>query len=203
MYMIYLASSSPRRADLLHQAGVEFKVLPPDMIKIDETCFAGESPVSYVGRLALAKAQAGIKAIVLMKLPLYPVLGADTTVCIDGQILGKPCDTANPKASAYEILDRLSGRGHQVFTAVSVQYSMEYGIQGDGICCMTEVQFRSLLPEEINQYIEMGEPLDKAGAYAIQGRAGMFVRSIRGSYSSVVGLPLCETLDLLQSQSAV
>jgi septum formation protein len=191
---IYLASRSSRRRELLKQIGISFEVLllregqgrPADF---DETPQAGEQPSAYALRVAAEKADAGWSRLAQRRLLRFPVLSADTTVAIDEQILGKPADRDH--AVAY--LKRLSGRAHQVHTAVAVRFDNQVEVA----LSTTEVLFREVTDSELRQYVATGEPLDKAGAYAIQGRAAVFIRSISGSYSGVMGLPLFETSELL------
>jgi septum formation protein len=191
---IYLASRSPRRRELLSQVGVRYHLLlfrsrpesPPD---VDESILPNEQPDTYVERVARAKAQAGWRLLRLRNLPFAPVLAADTTVSLDGQILGKPAD----RKEAAAMLAALSGRRHDVFTAVALMRDERI----DSAVSRSEVQFKQLTPEEIAQYIATGECDDKAGAYAIQGRAARFIMELRGSYSGVMGLPLFETGQLL------
>lgn len=184
MPTLYLASGSPRRRELLAQMGVPFRshVLP-----IDEDVLPGEAPAAYVERLARAKAQVVLAA--LGAASDCVVLGADTTVVLDGQILGKPTDRDHGLA----MLRALSGRSHQVLTAVAL-----VSRERQRACVVSsEVTFRVLNDAEQVAYWASGEPLDKAGGYAIQGLGGVFVRQLQGSYSAVVGLPLCETAELL------
>jgi len=191
---IYLASRSPRRRELLAQVGVRYHLLlfrsrpdsPPD---VDESILQNEQPDVYVERVARAKVQAGWRLLRLRNLPFAPVLAADTTVALDGQILGKPVD----RKEAAEMLAALSGRRHDVFTAVALMRDERI----DSAVSRSEVQFKQLSPEEIAQYVATGECDDKAGAYAIQGRAARFIMELRGSYSGVMGLPLFETGQLL------
>jgi septum formation protein len=191
---IYLASRSPRRRELLSQIGVRYHLLlfrsrpdsPPD---VDESVLANEQPDTYVERVARAKVQAGWRLLRLRNLPFAPVLAADTTVALDGQILGKPAD----RKEAAQMLAALSGRRHDVFTAVALMRDERV----DSAVSRSEVQFKQLSPEEIAQYIATGECDDKAGAYAVQGRAARFIMELRGSYSGVMGLPLFETGQLL------
>ncbi|MGC3872024.1 Maf family protein [Halomonas sp. GXIMD04776] len=178
-----LASASPRRRELLASIGLVADAMPVD---IDETPLPDEPAVDYVLRLARAKAQAGAAGTRL------PTLGSDTAVVFDGRILGKPHD----RDHAREMLAALSGRSHEVMTAVAV--SGEQGLLD--VCVRTRVSLRSITPDEIDAYWATGEPLDKAGGYAIQGRAAIFVSHLEGSYSAVVGLPLFETAQLLQRQ---
>jgi septum formation protein len=192
---IYLASRSPRRRELLGHIGVKFHLLlfrsrpgePPD---VDEEPRAGEDPRDYVVRVARDKAAAGWKRMLERNLPRAPVLAADTTVALEDRIYGKPRD----RAEAEAMLATLSGKRHEVLTAVALQYEDEV----ETALSVSEVQFRELSAEEIREYVATGEPDDKAGAYAIQGRAALFVTEIRGSQSGIVGLPLYETAQLLQ-----
>jgi len=191
---IYLASRSARRRELLKQIGVSFEVLllregAGRVADFDETVLAGEPPADYVLRIAKAKTEVGWARLAQRHLMRFPVLSADTTVALDGSILGKPTD----REQAAAFLRQLSGRTHYVHTAVAVQFDTQLEVA----LSTTEVQFRELTETEIRQYVAGGEPLDKAGAYGIQGRAAVFVRSLSGSYSGVVGLPLFETSQLL------
>jgi septum formation protein len=183
MPSIILASASPRRAELLQQIGLNFSVRPAD---IDETPQPDEPPERYVERLAREKALA-----VSGSSPAGLVLGSDTSVVLDGRILGKPADASD----ARETLGRLSGATHQVMTAVA----LAAGGQCQSVLVITEVCFRQLATAEIEAYVASGEPMDKAGSYGIQGLGGIFVNELRGSYSAVVGLPLQETAALLAS----
>jgi septum formation protein len=192
---IYLASRSPRRRELLKQIGVAFELLllREDLrrgVDIDETPLPDESPGVYVLRIARAKADMAVRQIALRALPVKPVLAADTTVVFDDRILGKPDDAAH----AARLLRALSGREHQVLTAVVVAQREQVETQ----ISVSQVWFRELSEADIRRYCASGEPLDKAGAYAIQGRAGAWVTRIAGSYSGIMGLPLAETAELLQ-----
>jgi septum formation protein len=192
---IYLASRSPRRRDLLKQIGVPFELLllREDLRRgadVDETPLAEESPGVYVLRVASAKAAMAVRQIAYRGLPQKPVLSADTTVVFDGQIVGKPEDAED----AAHILRTLSGREHQVLTAVAVALREQIEAQ----ISVSSVSFRELSDAEIRSYVATGEPLDKAGAYAIQGRGGVLVTRMTGSYSGIMGLPLAETVELLQ-----
>jgi septum formation protein len=181
---IYLASASPRRSELLRQIDVTHAVLPVD---IDETPQPGEKPAHYALRLAEEKARA-----LWEQLPVAqrrPVLAADTTVALGDEILGKPVD----RDDAVRMLGRLSGREHEVHTAVAVLH--EGG--ADARVSTSTVAFRPLTGAEIDWYWRTGEPADKAGAYAVQGHAAVFIRRLAGSYSGVMGLPLYETWELL------
>jgi septum formation protein len=192
---IYLASRSPRRRELLGHIGVKFHLLlfrnrPGAAPDVDENPQPGEDPREYVMRMARAKAAIGWQRMLERNLPRAPVLAADTTVALDGRIFGKPVD----RREAQEMLAALSGKRHEVLTAVALQYDDEI----ETALSASEVQFRELSPEEIREYVATGESDDKAGAYAIQGRAALFVSEIRGSQSGIVGLPLYETAQLLQ-----
>jgi len=192
---IYLASRSPRRRELLNQIGVAHEVLTrritaersPD---VNENPLPGEKPRDYVMRVCRDKVESGWLRVIQRKLPLRGVLAADTTVCIGDEILGIPADAIE----AADFLARLSGREHEVLTAVAFKLveRMETELS------VTAVRFRELSSAEIARYVASGEPRDKAGAYGIQGRAGAFVAEIRGSYSGVMGLPLYETELLLR-----
>jgi septum formation protein len=183
---IYLASRSPRRQELLGQIGVRFETMEID---VDESVLGGESPRAYVERLARAKAEAGWRRVERDKLPRAPVLGADTTVAVDGRILAKPADARE----AAEMLGALSGRGHEVLTALAVKL----GPRLESAVSISGVRFKQLSRDEIARYVATGEWEDKAGAYGIQGHAARFVAELHGSFSGVVGLPLYETAQLL------
>lgn len=182
--MIYLASSSPRRAELLHQIGVEFKVLAVD---VDESPMASETPEQYVSRIAKAKADA---AGYVVDAEGVPILAADTTISINNEIIGKPDDQAHCRC----ILSKLSGNTHQVLTCVALRYQGQTSLT----LSLNQVRFRVIEEAEMAAYCASEEPLDKAGAYAIQGKAAIFVEKLEGSYSSVMGLPLFETAKILQ-----
>lgn len=184
MARLYLASASPRRRELLTQIGVPFL---SQIAPIDESPLPDEAAHAYVERLARAKAQAGLAA--LADKPEAVVLGADTAVVLDGRILGKPADQAEARAT----LAALSGRSHQVLTAVALASATRVAAR----VVSSQVSFRPLTGAEIDAYWASGEPRDKAGSYAIQGLAAVFVSQLQGSYSAVVGLPLCETAELL------
>ena len=184
MATLYLASGSPRRRELLTQIAVPFLT---QIAPIDENALPGESPMAYVERLARAKAQAGLA--LLTDTADAVVLGADTAVVLDGRILGKPVD----RDDALATLSALSGRSHQVLTAVAL-VSRE---RLESRVVTSQVTFRALRQAEIEAYWASGEPQDKAGCYGIQGLAAVFVSQLQGSYSAVVGLPLCETAALL------
>ena len=193
--IIYLASRSPRRRELLRQIGIAHEVLTqrinaargPD---VNEDALAGESPRDYVTRVCRDKAQSGWMRVLQRKLPLRTLLAADTTVCLGKEIFGTPANAAE----AAGILARLSGREHEVLTAVALKYQDRMEL----LLSATAVRFRVLEAGEIQRYVASGEPMDKAGAYGIQGSAGAFIAEIRGSYSGVMGLPLYETAQLLK-----
>ncbi|HZN99960.1 MAG TPA: Maf family protein [Burkholderiales bacterium] len=202
---IYLASRSPRRRELLSQIGVRYHLLlfrerprpGGGEQDLDEAPLAGEAPAAYVERMARAKAAAGWRRMLQRNLLPAPVLAADTTVALAGRILGKPRD----RAEAAQILAALSGQRHEVLTAVALKNhdQVEFALS------TSEVQMKKLSEDEIAQYVAGGEGDDKAGAYAIQGRAARFVVELRGSYSGVMGLPLYETsvlLDKLRGRSS-
>ena len=182
---IYLASQSPRRAELLQQIGVGFDVVT---VTVDETRVATEAPEAYAQRLALEKAQAGWSQ--LRPDRQRPVLGADTIVIAGDTVMGKPAS----RRQAIEMLQTLSGNTHQVVTAVALVGEHE-AVRSQCSC----VTFRTLTRQECEAYWETGEPRDKAGAYAIQGLAAMFITRLEGSYSGVMGLPLYETTELLKT----
>jgi septum formation protein len=184
---LLLASASPRRAELLRSAGIPFEVA---VANVDERQFEGEDADGYVRRLATEKA-----THVAITHPNRVVLGADTTVVVDGEVLGKPRDAAE----AISMLGRLSGRSHQVLTGVCL---IGAGGGSETALATTTVEFRPLTPAEIDLYVASGEPMDKAGAYAIQGGAGAFVTRIHGPYDNVVGLPVELVRRLLQAAAA-
>jgi len=183
-FLLYLASRSPRRRELLDQLGLAYALVTAD---VDETPLPGEDPMPYVQRMALAKARAGRQ----MVSTAHPVLGADTAVVCDGRILGKPADADD----AMAMLRLLSGREHRVLTGIALLGKQEQIAVSD-----TAVSFRVIAPAEAAAYWAGGEPRDKAGAYAIQGQGALFVERLTGSYSGVVGLPLFETAALLANE---
>lgn len=192
---IYLASQSPRRRELLKQIGINFEMLllrsdPRRNPDVDETPHADEQPESYVQRVCQAKAEAGYAALRLRNLPPFPVLAADTTVTLDAKIFGKPENVEQAAA----MLRQLSGREHQVLSAVAVAM----GEQVEVVLSTSTVRFAPLTEDRIHRYLLTREYTDKAGGYAIQGHAGAFIEHISGSYSGVMGLPLFETVQLLQ-----
>ena len=205
--MIHLASKSPRRRLLLDQIGIDYTIVDAP---VDEARRAGESPVTFVERMASEKAQAGLAA--LGDTRMAPVLAADTAVVLDDRVLGKPRDVEH----AMEMLHALSGRMHRVISAVAIAGSNncrpaaagERGLPSDErtadrlspriATCISRVWFREITLEERRTYCASDEPMDKAGAYAIQGRAAIFVERLDGSYSGVMGLPLFETAALLR-----
>lgn len=192
---LYLASRSPRRRELLHQMGIEFDTVvlhdgSRSDSETDETPYPGEDPVRYVERVTRAKAVHGLSIVEERRLPIRPILSADTTLEFAGEIIGKPLDAAD----AASILRRLSGNTHRVLTGVAVHYQG----QTEYVLSASEVRFRRIDEDEIHHYVLSGEPMDKAGAYGIQGRAGMFVEHLAGSFTGVMGLPVCETGELLK-----
>ena len=192
---IYLASKSSRRRELLRQIGVSFEMLLSREgsnrdVDINEEPLTGEDPLVYVRRVAEMKATLGWHRLDQRRLPRNIVLAADTTISLDGGIIGKPAS----KGHAAEILGMLSGKTHQVLTAVTLRFETRI----DTRVSVSEVTFRQLTEAEIRHYISTGEPMDKAGAYAIQGRGAIFITRLAGSYSGVMGLPLAETAQLLR-----
>ncbi|MCB6183901.1 Maf-like protein [Leeia sp. TBRC 13508] len=183
---IFLASNSPRRRELLTQIGVPFTAFAPD---IDETPFESESAADYVIRMAKEKAEAGWRMRNVTGENHSLLLAADTSVVANGNILGKPIDAAD----AMAMLSNYSGQSHEVMTAVAVTNGKQTVVEN----VVTSVYFRHLSETEIRQYIESGEPFDKAGGYGIQGLAALFVSHLEGSYTGVMGLPLFETGQLL------
>ena len=183
---VYLASASPRRRELLKQIGISYRVL--DDLNVNEVRDPDESPRQFVARVACEKAMAGIEWIKGRALPACPVLGADTCIEIDGDVLGKPAD----KSHGIAMLKRLSGRSHKVLTAICVRVPSFDGTREYRDISESQVSFKKLTDREIGQYWESGEPADKAGAYAIQGYAARFITDLNGSYTGVVGLPLFE-----------
>jgi septum formation protein len=192
---IYLASKSPRRRELLRQIGVEFELL---MLRdhtsrgpeVSEEVIPGETPEDYVARVTLEKAECAHRTMLLRKLPIRPVLAADTTVTVDGRILGKPANMTE----AVNMLQSLSGRTHQVLTSIAVRHDEDTW----QITQRSDVAFSTLPDDVIHAYCSLQEPYDKAGGYAVQGLAAVFIREIAGSYSGVMGLPLFETAQLLR-----
>ena len=192
---IYLASRSPRRRELLMQVGISFDTIafrnPPREDKdVDETAHPDETPLDYVQRVAQAKALHGWRIVGWRRLMPQPVLAADTTLELDGCIIGKPSDADD----AIRILRRLSTKTHRVLTAVAVAFEGRL----ESALSVSEVRFGALDEGEIRRYVASGEPMDKAGAYGIQGHAGLFVEQLTGSYTGVMGLPLFETGALLR-----
>lgn len=192
---IYLASKSPRRRELLRQVGVEFELLslrsdPARGVDVSEDVVGDEPALNYVERVARAKGAFAWNVLHLRRMPLRPVLSADTTVSIDGHILGKPSDTAE----AIAMLERLSGRTHQVLTSVTLHYIDIF----EQVTQVSDVRFAKLSPETIRAYCATAEPYDKAGAYGIQGLAALFIEHIEGSHSGIMGLPVFETAQLLR-----
>jgi septum formation protein len=195
---IYLASQSPRRQELLKQIGVQFEMLAPDLSEDSESIeipLPHEKARNYVERVTLAKSKAALRRWQKLQLPWAPILCADTTVSLphseEGEILGKPIDAAD----AARILAMLSGKTHEVLTAVAL--TMKPSEEPICLVQVSQVEFASLSSEQIAGYIASGEPFGKAGAYGIQGLGGTLIPSIRGSYSGIMGLPLFETTLLL------
>ena len=191
---IYLASQSPRRSQLLTQIGVAHELLLPDPAEDAESLEAlrgREAPGRYVARVTALKLDAAVARLKRLSLPPAPVLCADTTVALGREILGKPAD----EADARRILQQLSGQTHRVLTAVAVQSGRKR------VAAVSEswVRFAAMTPAQIKAYVASGEPMGKAGAYGVQGRAASHIEQIRGSYSGIMGLPLFETATLLRS----
>lgn len=194
--MIYLASKSPRRQELLNQIGIQFTVLDvpaqdagnADMV--DETVLANENAADYVSRLSRNKADCAWQFLISRNVAKYPVLTADTTVVLDNRILGKPQN----RVEAREMMERLSGKTHQVLTSVAIR-SVDFFSQ---VLQTSSVTFAELSSDNVDAYIHTSEPYDKAGGYGIQGLAGKFIKHIEGSYSGIMGLPLYETSELLR-----
>ncbi|HEZ0671274.1 TPA: Maf family nucleotide pyrophosphatase [Neisseria meningitidis] len=189
MNTLYLGSNSPRRMEILTQLGYRVVKLPAD---IDETVRQNEDPARYVQRMAEEKNRTALTLFCETNgtMPDFPLITADTCVVSDGIILGKP----HSQAEAIEFLNRLSGKQHTVLTAVCIHYrgNAENRVQTN------RVVFKPLSSEEISAYVQSGEPMDKAGAYAVQGIGGIFIQSIGGSFSGIMGLPVYETVSMLQ-----
>ena len=184
-----LASASPRRRELFQSIGLKFKIIPAH---VNENYLAGESPRQHVKRLSIDKAM-----VIARKYPEAWVLGADTIVVIDGLILGKPKN----KTQAREMLQNLSGREHKVFTGFTIAHVAAKIYKTKVI--QSAVQFKTISPKEMDWYVSCDEPYDKAGGYAVQGKGAYFIQSIRGSYTNVIGLPLCEVLEELKKLKAI
>ncbi len=189
--MLYLASRSPRRVELLKQMGVSCEILPAD---VDETLWNDELPEQYVTRLAREKAEACFERLTVAQRRL-PVLAADTTVVLAGNVLGKP----ESDDDAYQMLQSLSGSSHQVHTAVALAFAGTVEV----VLSTTTVEMMQLSAEQIAHYIASGEHRDKAGSYGIQGLAGAWVKRIAGSYTGVMGLPVYETATLLRKHQLI
>jgi septum formation protein len=190
---VYLASQSPRRSQLLQQLGIEHQLLLPDATEDAEQleiALHNEPALDYVQRVTLLKLEAAMKRLVLRSLVPAPVLCADTTVALDGVIYGKPQDADD----AARMLQALSGRTHQVMTAIAIG-SQQLRLTA---CSISQVTFAPVAAQEIEDYVASGEPMGKAGAYAIQGRAAAWISQIQGSYTGIMGLPLFETAALLK-----
>ena len=184
-----LASASPRRRELLQSVGLKFNIIPAH---VNENYLSGESPRQHVKRLSTDKA-----IIIARKYPEAWVLGADTIVVIDGLILGKPKN----EAQARKMLQKLSGREHKVFTGFTIAHVAAKIYKTKVI--QSAVQFKTISPKEMDWYVSCDEPYDKAGGYAVQGKGAYFIQSIRGSYTNVIGLPLCEVLEELKKLKAI
>ena len=194
---IYLASTSPRRQELLRQIGVNFVLLAPDSdedAEALERVLPGEAAPAYVVRVTQRKLEAAQLRLAQRGLPPAPILCADTTVALGRQMLGKPADAA----AAEAMLKLLAGRSHRVLTAVSLQWSGSAGAHTNQALSISRVQFAALSDAQIADYVRSGEPFGKAGAYGVQGRAAGFIQHIGGSYSGIMGLPLFETTQLLR-----
>jgi septum formation protein len=193
-HKIYLASKSPRRRELLRQIGVEFELLllrdqAPRGPEVNEEVLPGENAEEYVVRVTREKAEYSANIMMLRRLPIRPILAADTTVVIDGRILGKPAG----EAEAMDMLRALSGRTHQVLTSVAIHHDENI----NQLTQISDVTFSKLDDDTIRAYCATGEPYDKAGGYGVQGIAAVFIERIAGSYTGIVGLPLHETAQLL------
>jgi len=192
---IYLASKSPRRRELLRQIGVEYELLllrdhSPRGPEVSEAVLPGEEPRAYVDRVTREKAEFAANVMLMRRLPVRPVLAADTTVVVDGRILGKPADTA----AAMDMLRQLSGRTHQVLTSVALHQDQTT----TQLTQVSEVTLATLTENQMRAYCATSEPYDKAGGYGIQGMAAIFIERIAGSYTGIMGLPLHETAKLLE-----
>ena len=192
--IIYLASKSPRRRELLKQIGIQFELLmmreQSPRVDVDEAPLRDESAHVYVQRIVLLKSAMAAKVMRERRLPPRLIVTADTTVTIDGEVLGKPVD----RDDAVRMLRRLAGQSHQVLTAIAVATGNEV----KHVLSTSFVAFAPLTDDEIKRYVDSGEPLDKAGGYAVQGLAARFIVKLSGSYSGVMGLPLYETTTLLR-----
>ncbi|MGA2781632.1 MAG: Maf family protein [Smithella sp.] len=186
---LILASASPRRQELLRTVGLKFKIIPAH---VNEDYLAGESPRQHVKRLSSDKAM-----IIARKYSEAWVIGADTIVVIDDLILGKPKN----KTQAKKMLQKLSGREHKVFTGFSIAHAVSEVYQTNVV--QSAVRFTTISPKEMDWYVASDEPYDKAGGYAVQGKGACFIQSIRGSYTNVIGLPLCEVLEELKKLKAI
>jgi septum formation protein len=195
---VYLASQSPRRQALLDQIGVAYKVLLPtdaEAAEALEAVLPQESALKYVKRVTRLKVLAALEQIQLQSLEVAPVLCADTTVVVEGHILGKPANASE----ATQMLSLLSGKTHQVLTAVAIGHNQDIHL----VLSRSRVKFASMTAADIQDYVASQEPMGKAGAYAIQGRASAFISHVSGSYSGIMGLPLYETSQLLKQIGAV
>ena len=196
---LYLASRSPRRRELLKQIGVRFEPLllrltQPRGADVDEAQHAGESAAAYVERTSREKAAFGLRVLAMRSMLIKPVLAADTVVIVDGEVLGKPAD--RDEAAAF--LRRLAGRAHEVRTTVSLAVGTPDAPQVSSSTSISQVRMRAVTEAEITRYCLTSEPYDKAGGYAVQGLAAIFIERLEGSYTGVMGLPLYETAELLR-----
>lgn len=193
--MIYLASASPRRQELLRQLGLAFEVLPSNLLEVQEP---GETARDYVLRVAADKARFVAGLVNERRLPRYPVLGADTEVVLDGEVLGKPRD----RAHALALLERLAGRSHEVLSAIAV-IEPDAPAAVHSALSLSRVSLGALTAEDRARYWDSGEPAGKTGAYAVQGRAAAFIARLEGSYSGVMGLPLFELVQTFRKLGIV
>ena len=191
---IYLASQSPRRSQLLNQLGIRHELLLPAQDEDAESLEAAlphETPIAYVKRVTQLKLEAALKRLEQRRLPVAPILCSDTTVAYGRHIYGKPTDAMD----AERMLSELAGKTHRVLTAIAIGN----GLRREQTLCCSQVKFSELSATQIKNYVASGEPLGKAGSYAVQGRAATFIERISGSYSGIMGLPLFETAQLLRS----
>ena len=189
--MIYLASKSPRRTELLQQIGVEHQILDID---VDEKINHSNSPQDNVRALSVLKCQEGVRKIISERKSSYPVLAADTFVVLGDEIFGKPLE----ESDAISMLLKLSGKTHLVMTAVTIGIMTEEEAKFNTISVSSKVEFSKLTVSDCKEYCDTGEPFDKAGGYGIQGFGSAFIRKINGSYSNIVGLPIHEVVQLLK-----
>lgn len=189
--MIYLASKSPRRTDLLQQVGVEHKIID---IEVDESIISSNSSEENVRRLSVLKCQEGVRKVVAVDMPSFPVLAADTIVVLKDKVFGKP----QSESDAIAMLLKLSGKTHNVITAVSLGIIKKEQAEFHTISVSSNVEFAELTEIDCKKYCKTNEPFDKAGSYGIQGYGSAFIKKINGSYSNIVGLPIYEVIELLK-----